>query len=149
MGNWNSFERIQNVIEDVSTGTLAGFQTEYGKLVYLASLRDLASGRYVHSGLEAIYGRGDVHEGLWQIHKEICMRILEMPLAGQEPDLASCLKGFDGELSEVIEHWRELQFYVALLPIGLPRYIRRLFSSNVEALLSIFQADATKVPLAA
>jgi hypothetical protein len=149
MGNWNSFERIQNVIEDVSTGTLAGFQTEYGKLVYLASLRDLASGRYVHSGLEAIYGRADVHEGLWQTHKEICMRILEMSLEGQEPDLASCLKGFEGEPQEVIAHWRELQFYLALLPFGLPHYIRRLFASNVETLLSVFQADAARLPQAA
>jgi hypothetical protein len=149
MGNWNSFERIQNVIEDVSTGTLAGFQTEYGKLVYLASLRDLASGRYVHSGLEAMYGRADVHEGLWQTHKEICMRILEMPLTELEPDLASCLQGFGGELQEVIAHWRELEFYFALLPFGLPHYIRRLFSSNVETLLSVFQADAVRHPQAA
>ncbi len=149
MGNWNSFERIQNVVDDVSSGTLAGFQTEYGKLVYLASLRDLASGRYVHAGLEAVYGRGDVHEGLWQAHKEICKRILEMPLAGQEPDLASCLRGFEGELGEVIAHWRELEFYLALLPFGLPHYLRTLFSSNVETLLSVLQADAARVTQAA
>jgi hypothetical protein len=149
VGNWSSFERIQNVVQDVSSSTLARFHTEYGKLVYLSSLRDLASGRYVHAGLEAIYGRGDVHEGLWQTHKEICMRILELPLAEQEPDLATCLRGFEGELEEVIAHWRELEFYVALLPFGLPNYIRRLFSSNVETLLSVIQADAAKVPQAA
>jgi hypothetical protein len=149
MGNWNSFERIQNVIQDVSSRTLAGFGTEYGKLVYLASLRDLASGRYVHAGLEAIYGRRDVHEGLWQTHQEICMRVLEMPLERQEADLALCLRGFEGDLEEVIAHWRELEFYLALLPFGLPHYHRRLFSSNVETLLSVFQADAARVPQAA
>jgi hypothetical protein len=149
MGNWSSFERIQNVVQDVSSGTLAGFHSEYGKLVYLASLRDLASGRYVHAGLQAIYGRRDVHEGLWQTHKEICMRILELPLAEQEPDLTSCLRGFEGESEEVIAHWRELEFYVALLPFGLPNYIRRLFSSNVDTLLSVIQADASRVPQAA
>jgi hypothetical protein len=67
----------------------------------------------------------------------------------QEPDLASCLKGFDGELDEVIAHWRELEFYLALLPLGLPHYVRRLFSSNVEILLSVFQADAARVSQAA
>jgi hypothetical protein len=149
MGNWSSFERNQNVVQDVSSGTHAGFHSEYGKLVYLASLRDLASGRYVHAGLEAIYGRRDVHEGLWQTHKEICMRVLEMPLAEQESDLAACLQGFDGDLEEVIAHWRELEFYLALLPFGLPNYIRRLFSSNVETVLSVFQADAARVPQAA
>jgi hypothetical protein len=149
MGNWNSFERVRNVIEDVSSGTLAGFHTEYGKLVYLASLRDLASGRYGHAGLEAIYGRKDVHEGLWQAHNEICMRVLEMPLAEQEPDLALCLGGFDGELEEVIAHWRELEFYLALLPFGLPHYLRELFSSNVETLLSVIQGNLARVPQAA
>jgi hypothetical protein len=149
MGNWSSIERIRNVIRDVSEETLAGFRSEYGKLVYLSSLRDLASGRYVHSGLEAMYGRADTHAGLWQAHKEICMRILEMPLAKQEPDLAMCLEGFEGELDEVIAHWRELEFYLALLPFGLPQYLRKLFSSNVETLLSVFQTDATKAQKAA
>jgi hypothetical protein len=149
MGNWSSLERIQNVIQDVSEETLAGFRTEYGKLVYLASLRDLSSGQYVHAGLQAIYGRGDTHAGLWQAHKEICMRILEMPLEEQEPDLALCLRGFEGDLDEVIAHWRELEFYLALLPIGLPHYLRKLFCSNVETLLSVFQADAAKIQLAA
>ncbi len=149
MGNWNSFERIQNVVQDVSSGTLAGFHTEYGKLVYLASLRDLASGRYVHAGLEAIYGRSDTHEGLWHTHKEICMRVLDMPLARQEADLALCFQGFEGDLEEVIAHWRELEFYIALLPLGLPPYLRRLFSSNVETVLSVIQADAARLPQAA
>ncbi len=149
MGNWNSIERIQNVIQDVSESTLAGFQAEYGKLVYLASLRDLASGRYVHAGLEAIYGRRDTHEGLWQTHKQICMRILETPLGKQEADLALCLRGFEGELEEVIAHWRELEFYLALLPFGLPHYLRSLFSSNVEILLSVLQDDAARRPKAA
>jgi hypothetical protein len=96
-----------------------------------------------------MYGRADTHAGLWQAHKEICMRILEMPLAKQEPDLAMCLEGFEGELEEVIAHWRELEFYLALLPFGLPQYLRRLFSSNVETLLSVFQTDATKAQKAA
>jgi hypothetical protein len=144
VGDFANFDRNRKLMEDLTVRTLASISSEYGKLVYLASLRDLGSGRYVHDGLARTYSTEAVQEALTHAHKEICIRILEMPLARQESDLLTCLQGFDGELEDVVRNWRELESYRVLLPLGFPGYLRVLFCSDVETLLGIAQADLAK-----
>lgn len=141
MASWESFDRTRGLTEDFSTRTLAAIPSEFGRLIYLASLRDLASGTYSHEGLEALYPQQAVRETLSRAHQEICSRILEMSLARQEMDLRFCLRGFEAEEEEVIGNWRELKSYRAFLPFGLPDYIQKLFCSNFVTLLSIVEMD--------
>jgi hypothetical protein len=144
MGDFSKFDRNRKLMEDLTVRTLASIPSEYGKLIYLASLRDLGSGRYVHDGLEKSYPAEAVQEALVHAHKEICARILEMPLARQESDLFSCLQGLNAELEDVVRNWKELESYRVLLPFGLPGYLRVLFCSDVETLLGIAQADLAR-----
>jgi hypothetical protein len=146
MGNWESFDRNRKLTEDLTERTLARISSEYGKLIYLASLRDLASGTYRHDGLEALYSGGSVQEALLQAHREVCSRIMEMPLAMQEMDLQSCWSGFEVEPEGLIGNWKESEAYRTLMPFGLPDYMRTLFCSNIETLLSIFEADHATSP---
>jgi hypothetical protein len=141
MDNWESFDRNRKLTEDLTERTLAAISSEYGKLIYLASLRDLASGAYRHEGLEALYSAGSVQEALSQAHREVCSRIMEMPLALQKMDLLNSCNGFEADLGELISNWKESQVYRTLLPSGLPGYMRTLFCSNIETLLSVFEAD--------
>jgi hypothetical protein len=141
MGNWESFDRNRKLTEDLTGRTLAAITSEYGKLLYLSSLRDLASGQYRHEGLEALYSTGSVQEALLQAHREVCSRIMEMPLARQEMDLLDSWKGFEAEPEDLIGNWKESEVYRTLLPAGLPDYMRTLFCSNIETLLSVFEAD--------
>lgn len=143
MGNWESFDRNRRLTEDLTERTLAAITSEYGKLLYLSSLRDLASGQYRHEGLEALYSIGSVQEALLQAHREVCSRIMEMPLARQEMDLLDSWKGFEAGPEDLIGNWKESEVYRALLPAGLPDYMRTLFCSNIETLLSVFDADRT------
>src|SRR5262245_39676837 len=97
--------RIQPIIRDF-TATLAAIPNVYGRLIYIASLRDLSSGRYEHSGLVAVYSPETVQEALKFCHQEIFSRVLEMPLSAQEQDLSECLEGMTGPLTATIAHWR-------------------------------------------
>jgi hypothetical protein len=144
MGTWETFDRTRRLTEDFSTRTLAAIPSEFGRLVYVASLRDLASGKYWHEGLESLYPAPAVQETLAKAHQEICEGILESPLVRQEGDLAQCLKGFEGETGEVVRNWRELETYRSLLPFGMPDYLRTLFCSNIETLLSVLEDDRIK-----
>jgi hypothetical protein len=149
LGTWDTFDRGRRLTEDFSSRTLAAIPSEFGRLIYMASLRDLASGRYSHEGLESQYPAAAVQEMLARSHQEICENILESPLARQEKDLASCLQGFEGEREEVVSNWRELESYRSLLPFGMPEYLRNLFCSNIRTLLSILaeRTDQTSVNL--
>src|SRR5579859_3571454 len=141
MASWESFDRNRRLTEDLTQRTLAGISSEYAKLIYLASLRDLASGLYRHEGLEALYSAGSVQEALVQAHREVCGRIVEMPLAQQEKDLLSCWQGFEADAEGLIENWKESEAYRTLMPFGLPDYLRNLFCSNIETLLAVFEND--------
>jgi hypothetical protein len=147
MGSWRSFDRNRKLTGDLTEQTLAAISSEYGKLIYLASLRDLASGIYRHEGLEALYSAGSVQEALVQAHREVCSRIMEMPLAMQETDLLRCWEGFDVEAEGLIGNWKESEAYRTLMPFGLPDYMRTLFCSNIETLLSVFESDRATTQL--
>jgi hypothetical protein len=144
MSTWEAFDRNRKLTEDLTERTLASIASEYGKLIYLASLRDLASGTYRHEGLETLYSAGSVQEALLQAHREVCSRIMEMPLALQEMDLASCWKGFEADAEGLIGNWKESEAYRTLMPFGLPDYMRTLFCSNIETLLSVLESDRVK-----
>ena len=144
MSTWETFDRNRKLTEDLTERTLAAISSEYGKLIYLASLRDLASGTYRHEGLEAVYSAGSVQEALLQAHREVCSRIMEMPLALQEMDLLGCWKGFEAEADGLVGNWKESEAYRTLMPFGLPEYMRTLFCSNIETLLSVFESDRVK-----
>jgi hypothetical protein len=148
MVNWESFDRNRRLTEDLTTRTLAAIASEYGKLIYLASLRDLASGGYRHEGLETLYPARAVQEALLQAHREVCARIMEMPLAQQEKDLINCWQGFDTAPEGLTGNWSELEAYRTLMPFGLPEYMRTLFCSNIETLISIFEKHSpTNLPV--
>ena len=111
----------------------------------MASLRDLSSGRYEHAGLLAIYPDEAIQQALQLCHEQIFERVLETPLALQEPDLKECLDRMPGGLCAAVAHWRRMEAYRVLMPEGAPGYLKELFCSNLRALLEILQEECSKV----
>ncbi len=141
------YQQNRRVIDDFTSRTLSAIPTEFGRLLYLASLRDLASGRYLHEGLSAVYPDAAVQQGLEFCHEELFFRILEMPLEQQEWDLRSCLGALDGEFWGKVARWKETQFDRLLVPPNVPAYLRELFHANIGALLQmLLEERATMEP---
>ncbi|MFZ0637587.1 MAG: hypothetical protein WA755_00700 [Candidatus Acidiferrales bacterium] len=149
MESLERFQQNQRIIDDFTLRTLAAIPSQFGRLIHVATLRDLGSGRYSHAGLEAVFQERGVHPALYYCHEEIFQKILETPLEKQELDLRSCLAGMEGELTEVAANWMELEFYRLLMPLGTPEYMRDLFCSNLRILLELFVAEQVSVALAA
>ena len=141
--------RIEPIVRDFTTITLAAIPNVFGRLTYIASLRDLSSGRYEHAGLQAVYPQEAVQEALEFCHREIFSRILEMPLSVQEQDLSEFLERMPGALPATIGHWRQLQAYRILPPEDAADYLRELFFSNLRALLEILESQHSTTRLGA
>ena len=145
MSPLTQFQQNRKVIQDFTLNTLANISGLYARLVYVASLRDLSSGRYEHAGLAALYPEEAVQQALQVCHEQVFERTLELPLSEQQEDLRACLTAMEDGLRASVEHWRRLESYRVLLPEQSPDYLKELFCSNLRALLEILHAECSPV----
>lgn len=144
MDSLESYQQTRRVVQDVTARTLASIPTEFGKLLYLSSLRDFATGDYVHEGLVARYSPEAVQQALGYCHEEMFLRVLEMPLEQQEWDLRACVEGLEGEFWGKLRRWRETEFYRLMIPSDSPEYLREIFLANVGAVLDVVLEERAK-----
>ncbi|HKW87331.1 MAG TPA: hypothetical protein VJN21_01090 [Candidatus Acidoferrales bacterium] len=140
------FGQNQKIIEDFVAKTLTRIPGDISRLLHVAMLRDLATGRYHHDGLEALYPAVAVDQALRICHEELFEKILESTLETQATDLRRCLESFEDSLRNVAANWRETQFYRCLIPAGSPDYLRDLFCSNLNILLKLIVEPAPTRP---
>jgi hypothetical protein len=145
MKTLTQLQQNRRIIQDFSETTLAGIPGNFARLAYVASLRDLSSGRYEHEGLTAMYPGEAIQQALEVCHEQVFERILEMPLSEQEQDLRSCLGAMQGGLFATVKHWQRLESYRVLVPEKSPDYLKELFYSNLRALLEILQEEGSRV----
>jgi len=138
-------QQNRRIIQDFTLTTLAGIPSVFSRLAYMASLRDLSSGRYEHAGLAALYPDEGIQQALQLCHEQVFERVLETPLETQEKDLRECLEHMPGGLSATVTHWRRMEAYRVLMPEREPTYLKELFCSNLRALLEILQAECSTV----
>jgi hypothetical protein len=144
MSTLTQLQQNRRVIQDFTSTTLAMIPSAFARLTYLASLRDLSSGRYLHAGLVAVYKPEAVQQALEQCHEEIFERILESPLEEQARDLRAYLEAMDTGLAVSVFNWRKLEAYRTLLPVESPDYLKELFCSNIRALLEMLDEECCK-----
>lgn len=141
MTDLDQFYQEQRIVEDFTQRTLRGIPGNLSRLVHVATLRDLATGRYSHAGLAAIYSEEAVDQALHLCHQELFERALETPLESQEIELRQCLAGFQDDPRGIAARWQEHEFYTFLIPSGMPVYLRRLFCLNIRTLLELIAAE--------
>jgi hypothetical protein len=127
----------RKILYDLVVHYLEPISSAYGRLAYVASLKDANTGKYVHEKLAAVYGEERVTETLAKCHQELFERLLEMPLAQQEEDLRSYAGSLHGETA-----WNESQCVAATrewIPSESPDYLKELFCSNTRALCELLQ----------
>lgn len=144
MKDQEQFHQGRRVIEDFTNHTLRGIPGDVSRLVHVSTLRDMASGRYHHSGLASIYSEPAVDQALRLCHEELFERVLESALEKQEIELRACLGGFDGDSREIAARWLQHEFYAFLIPADVPLYLRKLFCSNIAVLLHLIAAEDAK-----
>jgi hypothetical protein len=141
MKTFTQLQQNRRIIQDFTMTTLAGIPSLFSRLTYLASLRDLSSGKYEHAGLTAVYPEAAVQQSLETCHEQVFEKILEMPLISQEKDLRECLAAMQGGFEKATRNWLGMEAYRVLMPEHAPDYLKDLFCSNLRALLEILQSE--------
>jgi hypothetical protein len=135
----------QSAAADVAKNTLSRIPTLFGRLIYLASLRDSNSGVYRHYGLYSIFGREESRLALSQHHRIVFREWLALPLEAKHQDLSAYLDALEDPRELVLEHWTKVRSYRSYIPASARRSERALFFSELEVLMETLRcADSAR-----
>jgi hypothetical protein len=142
----NSEELTQDqsrAMRDVWSRTLAKIPSAFGKIVYLASLRNENTGKYQHFGLSQIYSDEDADLVLRESHEEAFREWLTFSLEPQKTDLEEYLSGLDDDRATVLDAWSTLAPYRRLIPARATEAERELYVSDLELILELLRSGSS------
>src|SRR6202171_603321 len=94
----------RNALADLWKHTLSQIPSTYGRVVYLASLRDANSGIYRHHGLSAAFGREESLSALRKSHEDAFREWLNLPLPDKSADLVAYFQSLDENPRQVVTY---------------------------------------------
>jgi len=109
--------------------------TSYGRLVYLAGLRNPDTGRYEH------YGAPGPETGklLKRTHEAIFREWVTFPLEKKKADIELYICGIEVNKAELIDTWLRLTPYKNLVPASIQGPERQKHVSDFEAILGLLR----------
>jgi hypothetical protein len=140
-------ERIAGVAFDRSASadlwrnTISQIPSVFGRLVYLASLRNPNNGSYEHHGLALVFGEDEANKALKHSHTAMFAEWLSFNLEQQKADLDLYISGLFENKRVVVETWIRLAPYRNLLPASVRGVERRLYTTDFTSLLELFKAS--------
>jgi hypothetical protein len=125
---------------DLWRNTISQIPSVFGRLVYLASLRNPNNGSYEHHGLALVFGEEEANKALKNSHAAVFAEWLTFNLEQQKADLDLYISGLFEQKRVVIETWIRLAPYRNLLPASVRGVEKRLYIADFTALLELFKA---------
>lgn len=136
----------RSALADLWKHTLSRIPTACGRLIYLATLRDINSGAYRHHGLFTAFGRDEASRALRESHQEAFRTWLILPLTEKNDDFKNYLGSLDDPREEVVEHWLKSGVYRGYIPSSALVMETDLFCADFKILLELFRNDSTQRP---
>jgi hypothetical protein len=132
------FER--SAAADLWRNTVSQIPTVFGRLVYLASLRNPNNGAYEHHGLALVFGEDEANKALKNSHTAVFAEWLSFNLEQQKADLDLYIAGLFEDKRVIVETWIRLAPYRNLLPASVRGVERRLYIADFTALLELLRS---------
>ena len=125
---------------DLWRNTISQIPCVFGRLVYLASLRNPNNGSYEHHGLALVFGEDEANKALKHCHSAVFSEWLSFNLEQQKADLDLYLSSLFENKQVVIETWIRLAPYRNLLPASVRGVEKRLYLADFTALLELLKS---------
>ena len=126
---------------DLWRNTLSQIPSLFGRLVYLCSLRDVNTGHYEHYGMSQVFSEEETDQALRESHSRTFSEWLCYTLEQQKKDLDAYLCSLDSDKRTILATWIRLSPYRNLVPSNVRDVERRLYLSDLEALLELLKNE--------
>ena len=131
----------RSAIADLWRVTLSQIPSGFGRLVYLASLRNPNTGRYSHNGLAMRCGDQLADEAMRESHERVLRQWLCLPFGEQRTDCELYWTSLLEPRATLLEMWIRTEPYNAWLPAAASSAERRNFDFHVKTLLHWIRRD--------
>ena len=130
-----------DVLEFACVRDLSNIETSYGRLVYLAGLRNPDTGRYEHYGATGrLASELDASRVLKRVHEQLFTEWIGFSLEHKKADIELYITGIDQvDKVELIEAWLRLTPYKNLVPGSIQGPERERHASDFEAILGLLK----------
>ena len=151
--------KLKGVLErdplaDLWRHTLAKIPTTYGRLVYLANLRDPRTGSHQHYGLAASFGREESKRALAESHHQVFLEWLGLSLPEKAANLRSYLASQEplrdgdssgdpaGQTEAILRYWLRSGQHRIQFPATASAAEREMFVQELDVLVKILMTEA-------
>jgi len=131
----------RDAVSDLWRNTLCQIPAVFGRLVYLAALRDPNSGRYEHHGLAVVFGDSEADRALRRTHMQTFSEWLCFNLEQQKADLDRYLSAVLDDRKRIIDTWLRLEAFRTLVPSSATKAELELYLSDFRVLLTLLKDE--------
>lgn len=135
----DSHDRVQNLLRR----TMASLATPFEQLVFLASIRDAYSGRYLHEGWAQAASAEEIHATARGMHVVAFQGVLDMDLHQLAAHLRQHFCNLGDSVQRVSRLWLDTEPFREMLPAGCTALEREAFVSQVRLALGILVRELT------
>jgi len=121
--------------------TLHGIPTVFGRLAWLASLRNQNSGAYEHFGMAQRSSAAEVDRIVRDSHLQTFQQWLGFTLEEQKQELSGYFDDLGLDRREVLSNWLSLNPYLGWVPPESRDVERTLFLTDLGFVLESFRSD--------
>ena len=127
--------------EDLWRHTLSRIETVFGRLEYLASLRNLHTGRYEHFGLEQRFGSDEANSTLRISHEAVFSDWVAFSLEAQKREVLHYLALRRESAEEIVATWLQVKPFATWVPANRRAAERSLFLGDLDLLLELIRRE--------
>jgi hypothetical protein len=135
---------VQEACGDLKNRTLVSLPGCFGRLIYLASMRDYNTGQYYHDGLAKRFSEEAAAEALARSHREAFQLLLRCPLEEMVGELERYVGSTPAEADQLLDTWERLQPYRVAVPAQSSPVLAEFFTSNIKIALAILKHRRSK-----
>ena len=116
--------------------SLEALPAPFAQLVFLSSLRDPYTGRYLHEGWATVASASEVHLLIRTKHLVIFRQVMELCLSEICHQLQNHFRSLEGETPEMARLWLEGEPFREMIPSGCEALERKFFVSQMRSALA-------------